>query len=101
MKHCGLEIEIKNRPELDIGFIPMQKFNETFLRTAKLPFAFAIERNDEQIAVVSTFVHGDEEYREADCYYLERLVKFQLWQKGGFRIYVKGDASLGEYLRLT
>ena len=101
MKHCGLEIEIRNKPELDLKFIPMQKFNEAFLKKAKMPFAFAIERNDGQIAVVSTFVHGDEKHREADCYYLERLVKFQLWQKGGFRIYVKGDEALFEYLRHT
>ena len=99
MKHCGLEINIKNKPELDPGFIPMQKFNETFLKTATVPFSFAIERNDKQIAITSTYVHGDEAHREADCYYLERLVKFQLWQKGGFRVYVKGDESLFEALK--
>ena len=99
MKHFGLELNIKNKPELDPGFIPMQKFNETFLETATFPFSFAIERNDKQIAVISTYVHGDMAHREADCYYLERLVKFQLWQKGGFRIYVKGDESLSEFLR--
>ena len=89
MKHCGIKINLKNKPELDPGFIPLYKFNEEFLKTAKQPFSIAIERNDRQIYVKSTFVHGDEKHAEADLYYLDRLVKFELWQKGGFRIYVK------------
>jgi predicted NBD/HSP70 family sugar kinase len=101
MELYGLEINIKSKPELDPSFIPLQKFNEAFLETAKMPFSFAIERNDKQIAVISTYVHGDKSHKEADCYYLDRLVKFQLWQKGGFRIYVKGAESLFEYLKFT
>jgi len=99
MKHCGLEIDIKHKPELDPGFIPLYKFNETFLNTATVPFAIAIERNDKQIYVKSTRVHADAAHAEADRYYLDRLVKFELWQKGGFRIYVKGDDSLFETLK--
>jgi len=101
MKHCGLEIDIKHKPELDPGFIPLYKFNETFLKTATVPFAIAIERNDKQIYVKSTRVHADAAYAEADRYYLDRLVKFELWQKGGFRIYVKGDDSLFQTLKQT
>jgi len=101
MKHCGIEIDIKHKPELDPGFIPLHKFNESFLQTASVPFAFAIERNDKQIYVKSTHVHGDEVHREADQYYLDRLVKWELWQKGGFRIYVKGDEALFEALKQT
>jgi len=101
MKHCGLEIDIKNKPELDLGFIPLYKFNETFLKTATVPFAFVIERNDKQIYVKSTHIHGDAAHAEADRYYLDRLVKFELWQKGGFRIYVKGDDALFETLKQT
>jgi len=101
MQHCGLEIDIKNKPELDPGFIPLYKFNTTFLKTATVPFSIAIERNDKQIYVKSTFVHADEAHAEADRYYLDRLVKFQLWQKGGFRIYVKGDDALFQTLKQT
>ena len=101
MQHCNIKIDIKNKPELDPGFIPLHKFNETFLKTATQPFSIAIERNDEQIYVKSTFVHGDEKHEEADLYYLDRLVKFELWQKGGFRIYVKGNEALFELLKQT
>jgi len=101
MQHCGLTINIKHKPELDLGFIPLHKFNETFLKTARVPFAFAVERNDKQIYVKSTYIHGDETHAEADRYYLDRLVKWELWQKGGFRIYVKGDDSLFQTLKQT
>jgi len=99
MKHYGIEVDIKNRPELDPGFIPLHKFNETFLKTATVPFAFALERNDDQIYVESTFVHGDAAQAEADCYYLDRLIKFNLWQKGGFRVHVKGDEALFQAIK--
>jgi len=101
MQHCNIKFDIKNKPELDLDFIPIYKFNEAFLKTAKKPFSIAIERNDKQIYAMSTFIHGDEENAEADLYYLDRLVKFELWQKGGFRIYIKGDDSLYEMVKQT
>jgi len=99
MLHCGIKIDIKNKPELDPGYIPLHKFNEAFLETASKPFSIAIERNDNQIYVKTTLVHGDEAHKDADNYYLDRLVKFELWQKGGFRIYVKGDDALYQQLK--
>ncbi|MCL2227827.1 MAG: ROK family protein [Oscillospiraceae bacterium] len=101
MKHYGLEIDIRNKPELDAKFIPIHKFNEAFLKTATKPFSIAIERNDKQIYVKSTFVHGDEAHADVDRRYVDRLVKFELWQKGGFRLYVKGDESLYQTLKHT
>ena len=101
MKHCGIEINIKNKPELDPGFIPLHKFNEAFLRTAKKPVGFAIERNDKQIFVMRTYIHGDQAHTDADQYFIDRMVKFHLWQKGGFRIYVNGDESIFQLLKLT
>jgi len=99
MQHLKIQADIKNKPELDPGFIPLFKFNEAFLKTAKQPFAIAIERNDGQICVKSTFIHGDSAHEEADLYYLDRLLKFELWQKGGFRIYIKGDKAIYEKLK--
>jgi len=94
-----IQIDIKNKPELDSGFIPLYKFNQAFLKTARLPFAVAIERNDKQICVKSTFVHGDRAHAQVDLYYLDRFIKFELWQKGGFRIYIKGDDNLYKKLK--
>ena len=99
MNLCGIDIDVKHLPELEPGFIPLQKFNETFLKTATVPFSLALERNDKQIAVISTFIHADEAHAEADMYYIDRLVKFSLFQIGGFRIYVKGDDSVFQSLK--
>ena len=33
--------------------------------------------------------------------YVERLVKFLLWQRGGWKVYVGGPTSIGEHIRKT
>jgi len=99
MDYLGIAINVKHKPELDPQFIPLHKFNEAFLKTATVPFAFAVERNDKQIFVKSTRVHGDAAHADADKYFIDRMVKFELWQKGGFRIYVKGEKPLYESLK--
>ena len=99
MNHLGIAIDVKHKPELDPTFISLHKFNEAFLKTATQPFGIAIERNDRQIFVLKTRIHGDAAHAEADKYYVDRLVKFQLWQKSGFRIYVEGDKSVYDYLK--
>jgi len=98
VRRFNIEVDIRNKPELDPGFIPLFKFNEAFLKTASMPFSVAIERNDKQISVKSTFIHGDDDHTDADFYYLDRLVKFELWQKGGFRIYIRCENGCGEAL---
>lgn len=99
MNYLGVELEIKNLPELDPGFIPIHKFNQAFLSTAKKPVGIAVERKNGEMAAVKTFIHGTPEMRQADHYYIERLVKTLLWMKGGFRIFVQGDEDTAEYLR--
>ena len=37
----GIEINIKNVPELDPAFIPILQFNRAFLKTAKKPVSIA------------------------------------------------------------
>ena len=90
----GIGIDMRNKPELDPGFIPLHRFNEEFLKAATEPFAFAVERNDGQISVKRTFIRPGKGFEEANRYYIERLVKTELWQKGGFRIYIQGDGGL-------
>jgi len=99
MNHFGFNITIKNAPELDPGFIPLFKFNEAFLKNAEKPIAIAIERNDKQIFVMETFIHNDKKYTEANRFYIDRLVKFYLWQTGGFRIFINGCDDIYHYLK--
>ncbi len=99
MKFLGVNVQIKNSPELDPGFIPLYQFNHAFLATAKVPVSIAIERAKGEMSTHHTFIHGTPEMKDADCFYIDRMVKFILWMKGGFRIYVSGSQMIYDYLR--
>ena len=79
MEFLGVNINMKNSPELDPGFIPLHLFNKAFLATAKKPVSIAVERAKGEMACYHTFIHGTPEMKEADCFYIDRLVKFILW----------------------
>lgn len=99
MRILDIEMQIKNVPKLDKNFAPIGKFNEAFLKTAKKPVSIAVERNNGQIAVYDTFIHGTHEMKEADIYYMDRLAKTVLWMKGGYKIYVSGDKTVYKHLK--
>ena len=98
MERHGISVEIKNIPVLDPEFTPILRFNQAFLKTASKPVSIAVERADSQMATTHTFIHGTPEMAEADRYYIDRLVKTELWMKGGFRIYVN-DKDVCDYLK--
>ena len=97
MERHGISVEIKNIPVLDPEFTPILRFNQAFLKTASKPVSIAVERADGQMATTHTYIHGTPEMAEADRYYIDRLVKTELWMKGGFRIYVN-DKDVCDYL---
>ncbi|MCR5090609.1 MAG: ROK family protein [Oscillospiraceae bacterium] len=99
MNHHGIEVNIRNVPELDPAFLPLGRFNRAFLKNAKKPVGIAVERAGGQMASVRTFIHGTKEMEEADHYYIERLVKTLLWMKGGYKVYVCGDDGLCDWLK--
>ena len=99
MNRFGINVELKNVPVLDRDFMPIMRFNRAFLADAKKPVSIAVERADGQMATCHTFIHGTEEMREADHYYIERIVKTILWMKGGFKVYVAGDEDIYAYLK--
>ena len=98
MERHGISVEIKNIPVLDPEFTPILRFNQAFLKTASKPVSIAVEWADGQMATTHTYIHGTPEMAEADRYYIDRLVKTELWMKGGFRIYVN-DKDVCDYLK--
>lgn len=96
MNYLGVNVPLKYVPELDPAFIPLLQFNRAFLKDAKKPVGFAVERAGGQIASYHTFIHGTPEMAEADKYYVRRCIKVILWMKGGWKIYVSGDQSIYE-----
>ena len=94
VQHLGIEVTIKNVPSLDPGFLPLNRYYESFRKDAKEPFDIAVERASGQMAVFKTAIHGTPEFFDADVYYVERLVKTLLWLKGGFKVYLSGSEAV-------
>ena len=101
MKHLGIEVPVKNVPELDPGFLPLGRFCTAFLKDAKKPLDIAVERAGGEVAVYKTFIHGTPDMAEADIYYVDRIIKMLLWMKGGFKVYLSGDQAVYEAMKAT
>ena len=99
MQYLGVNFNIKHIPELDPGFIPFGVWVNSYLEGAKQPIAIAVERNEGQVSVRRTFIHGTPEMRDADYRYIERMVKFLLWSIGGFKVSVCGCSELTKRLQ--
>ncbi len=92
-------------PPLDATFRPAVLANRAF-RTevaasgAGVPLVIGLERMDGALSRFETIVFPEGHPRaEANLFYAERLVKFLLWQRGGWKVYVGGPASIGQHIR--
>lgn len=97
MNYLGIDFDIKNRPLLDETFIPFGVWMTEYLKGAEHPIAIAVEREDGKISVRESKIRG-EEFAEANYRYVERLVKFELWSIGGFKVYIKGADDIAAKL---
>jgi predicted NBD/HSP70 family sugar kinase len=90
-------------PPLDPGFRPASLANRAFrlaVAAVGIPLVLGLERNNGEIGRYETLVFPEGHPRAAeDLYYIERILKFLLWQRGGWRIYVGGPRFIGDYLR--
>ncbi len=99
MEFLGLRPDTANVPELDGTFVPMAKFFAAHQKEAGQPFAVAVERSGGFVSVYETKVIGTEAGRAADEYYIDRLVKFLLWARGGWHVTLCGDAALADAVK--
>jgi predicted NBD/HSP70 family sugar kinase len=92
-------------PPLDEDFRPAVLANHAFLdevagSNVGVPLLLGLERSDGYLSHFATKVYPEGHTRaDANLHYIERIVKFLLWQKGGWKIYVGGPSSIGEYIR--
>ncbi len=95
------------KPELDPGFVPAALWNKAYREAvaaapAKLDIVIALERANGAVSTYKTaiFPHcGDD--AKLNCKYVERIVKFLLWMKGGYRVTIAGcDALAADLGRL-
>jgi predicted NBD/HSP70 family sugar kinase len=92
----------KFRPVLDPHFEPPTLWNRSFRASARAtskarPLAIALERPDGSVSVFRTEVHPDASAENQR--YVERLLKFLLWAKGGNKVTIAGDAQIAQCMR--
>ena len=90
-------------PALDPAFRPAALANRNFLRGAKdngVAVGLALERADGSVSRHATRVFApDRPEASGNFVFLERLVKFLLWSRGGCRIHFAGPMELGRQLQ--
>jgi len=90
-------------PPLDAEFRPASLANRAFRAEASQvgdPLIIGLERNHAEVSRFETvvFPEGHPRFQE-NFYYIERLVKFLLWARGGWKVYIGGSHRVGEYIR--
>jgi predicted NBD/HSP70 family sugar kinase len=101
---AGLEVSPAAVAPLDQGFLPAALFNRKYLDIVSanggVPLKLAVERDDGSISTYGTSVlPSGSAFWPATLLYVERIVKFLLWQRGGWRVYVGGPERIGEHIK--
>lgn len=98
-----LSIKCQCPPPLDPGFLPAVLWNRAFLQRVKnsgggLPFGVALEQPGGNVSVFETSIlpESDPDAEALNFRYVERLVKFLLWQRGGCRVFLGGAPGVAE-----
>ncbi|NLJ35681.1 MAG: ROK family protein [candidate division WS1 bacterium] len=90
---------------LDPDFRPAVLANRAFRAEVDasgqgIPLAIALERESGKISVYETQIFGPAAGRgAANVAYAERIVKFLLWQRGGWKITIGGDAEVAAAIK--
>jgi predicted NBD/HSP70 family sugar kinase len=96
-------IEPGIKPPLDKDFRPAALANRNFQRRVQavgVPAVIGLERSGGEFSRFETLVYPDGHPNfESNHPYVERLVKFLLWQRGGHAIYIGAPKPIGEHIR--
>ncbi len=96
-------VEPRFPPPLDPDFRPAVLATRAFRKeTADLgtPLVIGLERASGEVSRFETTVFPEGHPRaQDDLYFTERIVKFLLWQRGGYKVYIGGPRFIGEYIR--
>jgi predicted NBD/HSP70 family sugar kinase len=87
-------------PPLEPGFRPAALASRAFAAEASVPVRIAMEQADGSVFHFAKRILPAQ-HAAAGCnfLYLERLIKFLLWSRGGFRVYFDGPPDLGARLK--
>jgi len=92
-------------PMLEPEFRPAVLAHRAFLDAVKAigggePLVLGLERGDGSVSRYETRVFPDHHPKaEANFFFVERLLKFLLWQRGAYRVYVGGSPEVARFLK--
>ena len=96
-------IEARVKPPLDESFRPAVLANRNFQGRVKPlgeRLVIGVERSGGEVSRFETLVYpeGHPDF-EHNFSYIERIVKFLLWQRGGHTVYIGGPRGIAEHIR--
>jgi predicted NBD/HSP70 family sugar kinase len=90
-------------PPLDQEFRPAALAQRAFEREAAphgIPLIIGLERENGKFSRYESYAFPeDHPDAAANLFFAERLLKFLLWQRGGYKAYIGGPRSIGEHLQ--
>ena len=95
-----IKVNPKFKVPLDPGFFPAVLWNRMFRELARKSgesrkIIISLERTSGSVSVFETEILPDRPgYSELNLFYVERMVKYLLWVKGGWKITIAGDDKL-------
>jgi predicted NBD/HSP70 family sugar kinase len=96
-------VEPRFVPPLEASFRPAVLANRAFEQAvieAGVPLVIGLERENSRVSRFETRVFPeDHPQAQSNLPYVERLLKFLLWARGGYKAYIGGPGSIGRYLQ--
>ena len=86
-----IKVKPKIKPPIDPGFAPAVLWNRAFRELARKSgearkIVISLERTKGSVSVFETEVLPDKPgYSELNLFYVERMIKYLLWMKGGWK----------------
>ena len=101
--HALIKVDPRCKPPLDAEFVPASLWNRSFRKAVAAQggenLAVAMARPDRSVSGYRTAVFPHEGAAiPVNERYVERLVKFLLWQKGGHKITIAGDPRIARHI---
>ena len=101
---AGIQVTPAITAPLDQGFLPAslfsRKYRELAAASGGVPLNLALERGDGSVSSYTTaVVPPSAGHLAATLLYVERIVKFLLWQRGGWKVHVGGPAEIGQHIK--
>ncbi len=100
----SVQMKLSIPAPLDPGFAPAVLYNRDYLQSVRasgtgVPLILGLERECGLVSRFETLVRPNAD--SETMLHIERMVKFLLWARGGWKLHIGGPAVIGELIRKT